>query len=230
MHVLVLVDDHGLAATLRVCLEAAGHLIELGGSGSGALRRAGAADYNVVVLGRRSAGRTGSRATRTLRRLAVWTPILLVDGTFASADRVRALEAGADDAFTFGGESEELVARVEALGRRAERPENGWRASRGATPSYPPNGPTTSLTPREQQVLELIANGLTDRRIAAALRIQPRTVRFHVGSTMAKLGAQTRAHAVALGARLGSLSGSGSGSGAAHRSGSGANPDPDELW
>ena len=59
------------------------------------------------------------------------------------------------------------------------------------------------LTPREIEVLRLIAEGLGNKQIAARLAISEHTVKFHVGSVFAKIGASTRAEAVVIGARRG---------------------------
>jgi DNA-binding NarL/FixJ family response regulator len=52
-----------------------------------------------------------------------------------------------------------------------------------------------TLTAREQEVLHLLAEGLTDREIAEALTVSPRTVETHVSSVLHKLGARNRAEA-----------------------------------
>lgn len=62
-----------------------------------------------------------------------------------------------------------------------------------------------TLTAREQEVLQLVAEGLSNKLIAARLRISEHTAKFHVNSILGKLGAQTRAEAVAQAARLGLL-------------------------
>jgi DNA-binding NarL/FixJ family response regulator len=59
------------------------------------------------------------------------------------------------------------------------------------------------LTPREIQVLRMIAEGLGNKEIASKLGISDHTVKFHISSTFAKLGAVNRAEAVTLGIRLG---------------------------
>lgn len=59
------------------------------------------------------------------------------------------------------------------------------------------------LTRRETEVLRMIAEGLGNKEIAAKLRISDHTVKFHISSTFAKLGATNRAEAVTLGIRLG---------------------------
>jgi DNA-binding NarL/FixJ family response regulator len=61
------------------------------------------------------------------------------------------------------------------------------------------------LTPREQQVLELLAEGLPNKAIAVRLGISDQTVKFHVASISAKLGATNRTEAVRLALRRGLL-------------------------
>jgi len=59
------------------------------------------------------------------------------------------------------------------------------------------------LTPREMEVLQLVAAGLTNRRIGERLGISEHTAKFHVNAILGKLGAQSRGEAVAQAARLG---------------------------
>ena len=59
------------------------------------------------------------------------------------------------------------------------------------------------LTPREREVLEMLAGGLVNKEIAAKLSISEHTVKFHVASILGKLGAATRTEAVSLGFRRG---------------------------
>ena len=77
-------------------------------------------------------------------------------------------------------------------------------AAAGGAPVHahdePPGEP---LTPRELEVFELIAKGLSNPDIAATLGISAHTAKFHVGQILAKIGAATRAEAVAIGLRLG---------------------------
>jgi two-component system, NarL family, nitrate/nitrite response regulator NarL len=60
-----------------------------------------------------------------------------------------------------------------------------------------------SLTPRERQVLDLLALGVSNRTIAERLGIGERTAKFHVNAILSKLGAETRTEAVVMAARLG---------------------------
>ncbi len=74
------------------------------------------------------------------------------------------------------------------------------------TPSTPPApAPPAGLSEREAEVLRLLAEGLSDKQIAARLAIAESTARYHVTSIRNKLGADTRAQAVALAAQRGLL-------------------------
>lgn len=63
--------------------------------------------------------------------------------------------------------------------------------------------PPEALTPREREVLELLAEGLTNRRIAGRLGVSEHTAKFHVAAVCGKLGASSRTEAVSLGVRRG---------------------------
>lgn len=63
--------------------------------------------------------------------------------------------------------------------------------------------PVEALTPREQEVLQLLAEGLSNRAIAQELEISEHTVKFHVNAIMGKLDAQSRTEAVVRATRLG---------------------------
>jgi DNA-binding NarL/FixJ family response regulator len=64
-------------------------------------------------------------------------------------------------------------------------------------------GPLQTLSPRENDVLRMLAEGLTDREIAAALVISPRTVETHVAKLYRKLDVRTRIQAVSRAVSLG---------------------------
>jgi len=61
------------------------------------------------------------------------------------------------------------------------------------------------LSPREREVLDLLANGLTGEEAAVRLSLSPETIRTHIRNAMGKLGARTRVHAVAIAMRRGEI-------------------------
>jgi DNA-binding NarL/FixJ family response regulator len=74
------------------------------------------------------------------------------------------------------------------------------------SPSLDPSlAPAEALTPRETEVLQLLADGLTNKAIAQRLGISDHTVKFHVNAVLGKLGAQSRTEAVVRATRLGLL-------------------------
>ncbi len=70
-------------------------------------------------------------------------------------------------------------------------------------PSTETARPSEALTPRELEVLEMLAEGLSNKMIAYRLNISTHTAKFHVNAILAKLGAGTRTEAVMRGIRLG---------------------------
>jgi DNA-binding NarL/FixJ family response regulator len=72
-------------------------------------------------------------------------------------------------------------------------------------PPAPADALVEPLTPRETEVLQLLAEGLTNRRVGERLGISEHTAKFHVNAILGKLGAQSRGEAIAQAARLGLL-------------------------
>ena len=121
--ILVVEDDARLAATLERVLAAEGHQVELVGDGLEALRRASQQPFDLVVLDIMLPGLDGVGVCRRLRATAQ-IPILLLTALGGTEERVRGLDAGADDYLVKPFAYEELLARVRALRRRAGPPDH----------------------------------------------------------------------------------------------------------
>jgi two-component system response regulator MprA len=144
--ILVVEDDTRLASTLERVLSAEGHHVDLAGDGLEALRRAREQPFDLVVLDIMLPSLDGVSVCRRLRATAQ-VPILLLTALGGTDERVRGLDAGADDYLVKPFAYEELLARVRALLRRAgphdhlrfadlllEPPSRGaWRGKRSMT-------------------------------------------------------------------------------------------------
>jgi two-component system OmpR family response regulator len=121
MHVLVVEDESKLAGLLARGLGEEGHDAEIAHRGEEALALARSRRYDVIVLDVMLPGLDGFAVCRRLRDEGDWTPVLMLTARDAVGDRVRGLDAGADDYLMKPFSFEELLARVRALGRRAPR-------------------------------------------------------------------------------------------------------------
>jgi DNA-binding response OmpR family regulator len=118
MRILLVEDDRRLAASLRRGLEEAGLSVDAVHDGEEALAAASTAPYDVLVLDVMLPRLDGLEVSRRLRRARAPTPILMLTARDAVEDRVRGLEAGADDYLSKPFALRELVARIRALARR----------------------------------------------------------------------------------------------------------------
>ena len=124
MRLLLVEDDTKLVRALTVGLEREGYAVDSAESGDVALDLARATDYEGVVLDLMLPGIDGFTVCRQLRSEGRWMPVLMLTARTDVTDRIRGLDAGADDylikPFDFG----ELLARLRALLRRGpiERP------------------------------------------------------------------------------------------------------------
>jgi len=120
--ILLVEDEPSLVLTLTDRLEAEGYRVEASGDGDEALARATAGAFDLVVLDVMLPGRNGFDVCRDLRQRGLQVPILMLTARAQVVDRVVGLKLGADDYLTKPFEMLELLARVEALLRRARTP------------------------------------------------------------------------------------------------------------
>ena len=124
MRVLVVEDDVRMAGAVRRGLRAEGFIVDVTGRGEDAFGMVLASEYDVAVLDVMLPGEDGVQTCRRLRADRIWLPVIMLTARDAVSDRVRALNAGADDYLVKPFSLDELVARLRALVRRApvERP------------------------------------------------------------------------------------------------------------
>jgi two-component system OmpR family response regulator len=118
--ILVVEDDPETAGQLVEQLTTSGYQVDLAASGNEALRRGAASDYAVITIDRMLPDIDGIAVMRQLRDEGVATPVLIISALGEVDDRVRGLRAGGDDYMVKPFSFFELLARVEALGRRSD--------------------------------------------------------------------------------------------------------------
>ncbi|MET8089014.1 response regulator transcription factor [Micromonospora sp. NPDC005220] len=119
MRVLVADDERLLADTVAEGLRRLSMAVDVCYDGDGALERVGVNRYDVAVLDRDMPGHTGDEVCRSIATSQVGTRVLLLTAAAGIRDRVEGLGLGADDYLTKPFAFAELVARVQALGRRS---------------------------------------------------------------------------------------------------------------
>jgi two-component system OmpR family response regulator len=121
MRVLVVEDEVRMSRVLKRGLEEEGHAVDLASDGPDGLWLATENPYAAIVLDVMLPGFDGFELCRKLRTAGVWVPVLMLTARDAVDDRVRGLDAGADDYLVKPFSLLELAARLRALARRDDR-------------------------------------------------------------------------------------------------------------
>jgi two-component system OmpR family response regulator len=122
--ILVVDDEPKMAQLLRRGLVEHGSVVEVATTGQEAIACASAGGFDVILLDVMLPDMEGFEACRRMRDSRVWTPVLMLTARTAVHDRIRGLDAGADDYLPKPFALDELLARIRALARRGavERP------------------------------------------------------------------------------------------------------------
>jgi DNA-binding NarL/FixJ family response regulator len=160
---------------------------------------------DVVLMDIKMPDLDGLEATRRILADAQGTTAVLMLTTFDLDEYVyEALRAGASGFLLKDAPPEQLIAAIHTLaaGEALIAPAITKRLIERFAHIGPRSGPSAAaleeLTPREREVLVLIARGLSNREIASALVLSEATVKTHVKRVLAKLGVRDRVHAVVL--------------------------------
>ncbi|MGX6607730.1 response regulator [Micromonosporaceae bacterium Da 78-11] len=195
---LLLADDHPIVrAGLRAVLESEPNISVVGdvATAEAAIARAQTGDIDVVLMDLQfGSGLGGSAATRLITSLDAGPRVIVLTTYDTEADIIAAVEAGACGYLLKDAPPEELVAavRAAAAGQSALAPAITERLiDRIRTPS-------TALSPRETEVLTLVADGLSNQQIAQRLFVSQATIKSHLVHIFAKIEAESRTAAVAI--------------------------------
>ena len=161
MKILVVEDDRTVGQYVKRGLEEQRYQADLVDDGMEGLRLASGGRYDIIVLDLRLPGMNGFEMLRTLRDRGNTTPVLVLTAQDSVDFKVQALRAGADDYVTKPFAFEELLARVEALGRRPKEIRDpvlrvGDLELDIATREVRRAGEKIELTPKEYTVLEYL--------------------------------------------------------------------------
>ena len=161
MKILVVEDDRIVGQYVKRGLDEHGYHADLVEDGLEALRFISGGHYDLMILDLRLPGMTGYEVLRTIRDRGVTTPVLVLTAQDAVDHKVQALRAGADDYVTKPFAFEELLARVEAIGRRPAQLRSsavtvGDLVLDTTTREVRRAGRLLDLTPKEFTVLEYL--------------------------------------------------------------------------
>jgi DNA-binding NarL/FixJ family response regulator len=201
---VMLVDDHALVrSAIRQALEAP-DVVVVGEASSAeeALDMAPRVRPDVLLLDIDLPGLSGIEAVREMAPRLPDTRIVMLTASTDRRDLLEAVRHGATGYLTKDLTGDALLRAIRGLrwgdlamsrGHAATVVEHLTRTSRSRAPAS--DAIDAMLSSREQEVLRLLAEGMTDREIAVALAISPRTVESHVSSVLRKLGVRNRAEA-----------------------------------
>ena len=201
---VVIVDDHvALRRGMELLLRRAGHHVV----GTADDAEAGEAlilrrKPDVALVDLALPGMSGAELTRSLLKEDPGVRIILYTGAADERQLLDALDAGAAGLALKSGDPQELeqaILTVAGGGDYLDPRLTPLLAKSG-------NGRDKTLSPREREILGLLSQGLSGEEAATQLFLSPETVRTHVRNAMTKLGAATRAHAVALALQRGEIS------------------------
>lgn len=162
MRLLIIEDDSKTASYLAKALRESGHAAEIAGDGESGLVAAREGGFDVLIVDRMLPQRDGLSVIQALRSEGIRTPVLVLSALGAVDDRVEGLRAGGDDYLAKPFALSELLARIEALVRRASPEESAPKYIIGdlvldrLSHKVTRAGEPIVLQPREYRLLEYL--------------------------------------------------------------------------
>jgi DNA-binding NarL/FixJ family response regulator len=201
---ILIVDDHPVVCAGLTSMLSAQRGIEVVGSaasGEEALTIVQRDALDVILLDLRMPGMDGIGMLHALKKMEKSPRVMVLTSFEKEEDIYRAIRAGAHGYLLKDATESEMIAAISVV-NAGKRYIPRHIAARLADRMM-----RSDLTPRELQILELLAQGSTNKQIGTALDISDNTVRHHVNNIMEKLQVSDRTEAVATAIRSGVLSG-----------------------
>ena len=197
---VVIADDHPVVRQgLRTLLSAYDDLCLVGEARDGeeVIRLASAAQPDVIIMDLNMPRKDGILATKELLQVQPGTRVLILTNTASDEQVVEAVRAGARGFLLKDAETEQLIESIRSIyrGGRVLDPMVAETLMRGVERAAEPKSLAEPLTPRELEILRLVAEGLSNREIAARLHLAPPTVTTHVRNILGKLHLANRTQA-----------------------------------
>ena len=170
-------DDAAVRRSASFMLKTSGYLVQTYESGAELLKAAGGLKHGCILLDIRMPGMDGLEVQQALRDKGVTLPVIIMTGHGEVSLAVRAMKAGAVDFIEKPFAKETLKASLDEGFRRLTQKEVAGDRRKDAELRL------QSLTPREREVLNGLAQGLPNKTIAYDLGISPRTVEIHRGES-----------------------------------------------
>ncbi|MGH7303542.1 MAG: response regulator transcription factor [Candidatus Rokuibacteriota bacterium] len=199
--VLVVAGDELVAARVEAKLRGRSGL-RVTVSGPAELARRLDDDAHAVVVLALPSG-AAARALEIVRKLSNVDGVVLLVPDVVGVWTAQARRSGVRAVLRDDATAEELDAAIAAAKVGLVVLHRDVLRGSGAAGSPRPPGGASALTPRELEILGMMAEGMSNRTIAVGLTISAQTVKFHVASILAKLGAASRTEAVTFGVRHG---------------------------
>ena len=195
----LIVDDHEVVREgLRLSLSRAPHIRVVGeaADGASAVELAERRKPDVVIMDVRMPGMDGLEATKLMTEKVPESKVLIFNAYSERSLLGRGLESGAKGYILKEAPHQTLVRAIEKVAQG-----EGY-VDPALMPAFLAQGQTTDmLTTREREILQLLADGMSNADVAARLFISQETVKSHVRHILTKLEADTRTHAVAIALR-----------------------------
>ncbi|MGA7982519.1 MAG: two-component system response regulator NarL [Chromatiaceae bacterium] len=198
---VVIIDDHplfrkGVADLIR--MEPALHLVGEAADGESGIRLAQQADPDLILLDLNMKGMDGIATLQRLRAADIDARIIMLTVSDSEEDVVAALRAGADGYLLKDMEPEDILASLQRAmrGRLVISEQLTELLARALREEPRPQRPEEAgLTPREEEILGLIAKGFSNKLIARDLDLSVGTVKVHVKHILKKIKLKTRVEA-----------------------------------
>ena len=196
---VLIVDDHEVVREgLRLSLSRASHIRVIGeaGDGAAAVGLVERRKPDVVIMDIRMPGMDGLEATKEILKVEPDAAVLIFTAFSERSLLARGLESGAKGYILKETPHETLLRAIERVAKG-----EGYIDPALMPAFLSGKEGTDMLTAREREILQLLADGMSNADVAAKLFISQETVKSHVRHILTKLEADTRTHAVAIALR-----------------------------